>query len=79
MTGNQFKFSVLPRRVKKSLFESDLIDWDILKPGTSGLQKKIRSSGSSLHITDSDYGLTDTSSSEEDKNRRRTTLYRINK
>ena len=76
-------FSVISRRLKQSLFDSDLIDWDILKPGTSGLQKQSRSantsSNTSVHVTDSDYGLTDTSSSEEDKNLRRTTLYRINK
>ena len=65
--------------MKSSLFDSDLIDWDILKPGTSGLQKHSRSATPSVHVTDSDYGLTDTSSSEEDKNLRRTTLYRINK
>jgi len=69
----------MTRRMKQSLFDSDLIDWDILKPGTSGLQRNFRSSTSSAHVTDSDFGPTDTSSSEEDKNLRQTTLYRINK
>jgi len=59
-----------PRRVTQSLFESDLIDWDRLRPGTSGLQRNI---DYSLYKKSSVYDLTD-SSSEENINR--TTLYR---